>query len=397
MSRGDLPSWWQKGMRYRDRHKGIVEWRFYVKTPAGKKQVSAYGKTITKLKSERTRIEQSYEFAPERITLNELLDRYIADKRADRTIDQRKIGDMESRFKRFVRDKLGRLTIARLCSNWALIGAHFRELSDLKPNSYAVQRAFDELKRAFKFALARQWCTINPVAYLERPEYSPESERQPFTLEQILDLLIKAVGRNRVMIAFLVMTGVRTWSEMSGVRVRDCNFLRKTVRLCTFVRRTEKGRPEEKPEIVGKPRGKTYRAERDVPLIDPLIALLEPYINQAGLRPDDYLFPNKHGGLLRANNWIRDFWKPLVEAIGRQNAVPYELRHTTATLLKALKVDVETRAAICGHSPSVNETVYAKTTIESKREALDKLGELFPSLVAVPVADESPHDNEGAA
>lgn len=219
-----------------------------------------------------------------------------------------------------------------------------------------------------------------PVAAVDRPEYTPERERQPFTLEEVLDLLIKAVGRNRVMIAFLVMTGVRTWSEMSGVRVRDCNFLKKTVRLSTFVRRSKSGRPEEKPAITGKPRGKTYRAERDVPLVDPLIALLEPYIHGAGLGPDDYLFPNQRGGLLRGGNWNKRVWKPLAEAIGRANAVPYELRHTTATLLKALGVDVETRAAICGHSAIVNETIYAKTTIEAKRKALDKLGELFPKV-----------------
>lgn len=395
MSSSGLPSWWQKGMRYREN--GSIEWRFYVKTPAGAKQVSAYGSTITELKSERKRIEQSYEIAPERITLNELLDRYIAEKEGDARLDQRKVSDTKSRLKRFVRQRLGRFTLAVLCANWSVIGDHFRYLTGKYPNSYVIQRTFDELRRAFKFALARQWCTINPVAYLERPEYVPEGERQPFTLEQVLDLLIKAIGRNRVMIAFLVMTGVRTWSEMSGVRVRDCNLLKKTVRLSTFVRRSKTGRPEEKPAILGKPRGKSYRAERDVPLVDPLIALLEPYVREAGLRPDDYLFPNQRGGLLRGGNWNKRVWKPLAAAIGRPNAVPYELRHTTATLLKALKVDVETRAAICGHSAAINETVYAKTTIDAKREALDKLGELFPNFVAAPARDKKVTGNEGAA
>ncbi len=360
--------------------------------------MSAYGRTITELKAERKRLERLYEFAPERITLNDLLDRYIDEKRSNKKIDQRKVADTESRFERLIRPQLGRLTIGALCMNWAVLGEHFRSLCNKHPNSYVVRRVFDELRGAFKYAVARQLCAINPVLHLERPKYAAQKKRQPFTLDQVLDLLIKAVGRDRVIIAFLVMTGVRTWSEMSGLRVRDCNLLKKTVQLSTFVRRDEKGRPVEKPEIAGEPRGKTQRAEREIPLIEPLIDMLEPYIRSAGLGPDDYLFPNKRGGLLRGNNWCRRVWKDLAEAVGRPEAVPYELRHTTNTLLAALGVDVGTRAAICGHSTAVNESVYTKSTLEAKREALDKLGVLFPKIASMPTApDERESGAEGAA
>lgn len=120
------PAWWQPGMRYR--RNGNIEWRFYVRIPGGTKQVSAYGNGIKELKAERKRIEQLYVFAPERIRLNELLDRYLEEKRRE-DIDARKIADMESRFERFIRPKLGRHDIAVLCANWNIIGEHFRALS----------------------------------------------------------------------------------------------------------------------------------------------------------------------------------------------------------------------------------------------------------------------------
>lgn len=238
------------------------------------------------------------------------------------------------------------------------------------------------MKRAFRFAESRQCCTLNPLAKLERPQYSPSETREPFTIEQVYSLIANATGRDKVMICFLVMTGVRTWSEMSGLRVRDLNLLQRSVTLATFVRRNEKGRPEEKPSVNGKQVGKTKRAARAVPLIEPLAAILEQYLCKARLGPDDYLFPNALGGLLRDGNWTRRRWKPLVTAIGKPKAVPYELRHTASSLLADLGVDAETRAEICGHSEAVNRSVYTKMSLEAKRAAMDKLGPLFPGLAA---------------
>ncbi len=187
------------------------------------------------------------------------------------------------------------------------------------------------------------------------------------------------------MIAFLVMTAVRIWSEMSGLRVTDCDLSKETGKLATCVRRTEKGRPVEKAAIAGKPRGKTERAEREIPLFDSLVALLVEYIHSAGLRAGDYLFPNQDGGLLRDNNWRRRVWKPLAAAAERPDAVPYELRHTTNSILAELGVDVEQRAAaICGHSEIVNKAVYTETGLEARRAVMDRLGLLLSSVVAAP-------------
>jgi hypothetical protein len=70
-------------------------------------------------------------------------------------------------------------------------------------------------------------------------------------------------------------------------------------------------------------------------------------------------------------------------AIGKDGAVPYELRHTTNSLLADLGVEVEQRAAICGHSEAVNKAVYTKMSLEANRAAMSKLEGLFASRVTV--------------
>lgn len=163
------------------------------------------------------------------------------------------------------------------------------------------------------------------------------------------------------------------------------------------MRRAENGRPVEKEDIPGKPRGKNEAAERELPLVDPLVIMLRDYVTSTGLGPDDYLFPNKYGGLLRASNWGRRIWKPLVKAIGRPDAVPYELRHTTNTLLAELGVGAEQRAEICGHSELVNNIIYTHVSLEATRAAMNKLGLLFTDITAIPKTREHLHATEGGA
>jgi integrase len=113
------------------------------------------------------------------------------------------------------------------------------------------------------------------------------------------------------------------------------------------------------------------------PLIEPLVARFEGYIRSARLAPDDYLFPGRRGGLLRDSNWRERVWKPLANAVGRPDAVPCELRHTTNSFLAELGVCAEERAAICGHSEVVNKGICTQFGLESRRAAMKKLGKIF--------------------
>lgn len=367
MEPGDAkPSWWQKGMR--ERPNGLIEWRFYVDGPTGAKRVSAYGTTITELKRERARIERRSEAAAENIRLNELLDRYLA-YRDEEGYDKRASLDIKSKFQTYVRPKLGRLDLAELCTSWSVIGNHFNELSKQKPNSRTLQQTFDELRRAFRYAIENQWCSINPCENVKRPQYTSR-DREPFTVAQVFELLDKARDVTRVMIFFLVTTACRP-GEMYGLRVRDLNLLHREVYLRTFVYRDEKGVRREKTT------GKTKRAVRTIPLIDPLVDALARYLAAANLGPDDYLFPNEHGGLISENNWRSRIFRPLAIAVGKPDAHPYDLRHTCNSFLADLGVSDEVRAAICGHSEAVNRKVYTHFSQRAKREAMTKLGALF--------------------
>lgn len=370
----NAPNWWKPGMRQRP--SGIWEWKFYVRTPEGAKQVSAYGRNWHEIKEDRKDKERRYEIAPNRLRLNELLDRYL-EYRA-KQVNPRRLADDTSRIATYVRPGLGRLTLADLCTRWSIIEQHFEALSDDMPNSCTLQMVFDQLKAAFNYAIKQQLCLLNPCSFVTRPNYSSE-EVEIFTLEDVLKLLELAQGQVRLMVFFWLATAARSWSEVLGLRVRDINFLRKEVYIRTFVTRTVNGAPMEKKPERGhkKAKGKNKRAVRTIPLIAPLVNALALWVQSKGLGPDDYVFPNTSGGLIREGNWRERKWKPLVEAVGRPDAHPYQLRHTCNSLLAYCGVDADTRAAICGHSEAVNRSVYTHIKTEAQRAALDKLEALL--------------------
>lgn len=372
--RVNRPKWWKPGMRQRP--SGLWEWKFYVATPEGAKQVSAYGRNWSELNEDRKEKEQRYEVAPSRIRLNELLDRYLEYKA--KRVNPRRVADDTSRMAAYVRPALGRLTLADLCTRWSIIERHFESLTEETPNPCTVQMTFDELKRAFNYAVKHQLCRVNPCTFATRPEYSSE-EVEIFTLEEALKLLELSQGQVRLMIFFWLATAARSWSEVLGLRVRDINFLRKEVYIRTFVTRTVNGAPIEKKPKDGQKnaQGKNRRSRRDIPLIAPLSKALGAWVQARRLGPDDYVFPDAHGGLIREGNWRSRKWQPLVAAIGKPDAHPYQLRHTCNSLLAYCGVDADTRAAICGHSAAVNRLVYTHTQTEAKRAALDKLEALL--------------------
>ena len=49
------------------------------------------------------------------------------------------------------------------------------------------------------------------------------------------------------------------------------------------------------------------------------------------------------------------------------------MRRTHSSLLKELDIDPKVRAEQMGHSVDVNENVYTRTSLQRRRDAVDKL------------------------
>lgn len=370
------PRWWAKGMRYLKEGDDLVQWRFYIKTPLGSKQVSAYGRTWTELQDDRKRLEREHEASPTRIRLNELLDRYIENQRT-KGADPRNTAMLAQKFEDYVRPKLGSYYLSELCVNWSIIGKVFSDYEDTHPNSRTIQIAFDGLRRAFKFALYNQWATINPCLNVKRPSYEA-SEPIIFSSEQIWELLRLAQGQDRMMIFSFIMTTLRP-GELWGIKRKDLDLENGILKVVTFVTTDEHGNKVEKKPGTGlkNAKGKTPRARRDVPILPSLQQAFRFYLRGQAIGDEDYIFPGPGGKLIHDSGWRRNHFKRLVSKMGLPEATPYDLRHSANSFLADNGVPADIRAAICGHSPDVNLRVYTHPRMEAKREALSNLDALF--------------------
>ena len=90
--------------------------------------------------------------------------------------------------------------------------------------------------------------------------------------------------------------------------------------------------------------------------------------------PDAWVFPSERLTTpLRRDNCWRRFFQPRLVPAGLSWVNFQVMRRTHSCLLKELDVDPQVRAEQMGHTVDVNENVYTRTSLERRREAVNKL------------------------
>jgi integrase len=162
----------------------------------------------------------------------------------------------------------------------------------------------------------------------------PVAVRRPKALAPMEVELIRAnvsEPRDVVLVGLLCYAGLRpeealalTWGSVGRVLVIDRAFTEGHVKLT-----------------------KTH-GRRTVEIIAPLAEDLE-HLRPSDVKPDDLVVPGARGGLLDLRNWRRRVWHPACEAAGVR-AVPYDGRHTYASLLIHEGRSIAFVAASMGHA-----------------------------------------------
>ena len=90
--------------------------------------------------------------------------------------------------------------------------------------------------------------------------------------------------------------------------------------------------------------------------------------------PDAWVFPSEKliTPIRKDNCWRRHFL-PGLKTVGLGWVNFQVMRKTHSCLLKELDVDPQVRAEQMGHTVDVNENVYTRTSLERRREAVNKL------------------------
>jgi integrase len=90
------------------------------------------------------------------------------------------------------------------------------------------------------------------------------------------------------------------------------------------------------------------------------------------------VFVTDRGTPYRNENIERSLEKYLVVA-KLPKLTPHELRHSWNNFARAVGMDPETRAALAGHLPSVNQDTYSHSSEEERRAGANLIDQMIPA------------------
>lgn len=164
----------------------------------------------------------------------------------------------------------------------------------------------------------------------------PRSEVDPFSLDEVRKFLatVREDFKNYYTVRFL--TGMRT-SEIDGLKWHNVDFDRRQI----LVRETLVMGAEDTT--------KTEFSQRVIGMSQPVYEALKAHFEVTGAL-GKFVFCTWNGGALNYSNVSSRVWYPTLEVLGFKKRVPYQTRHTTATLWLGAGENPEWIAKQMGHS-----------------------------------------------
>lgn len=197
-----------------------------------------------------------------------------------------------------------------------------------------INKIMDPLRRIFEEAADRYDFTTPYVRI--KPLKVPKSDVQPFTLQEVKQIIdsVRPDFRNYYTVRFF--TGMRT-GEIDGLKWRYVDFDRRQI----LVRETIVYGEDDYT--------KTDASQRDIAMSQPVYEALQKQYRATGAM-SEYVFCNLQGLPIEHNNVTKRVWYPLLGALGLERRRPYQTRHTAATLWLAAGEAPEWIARQMGHA-----------------------------------------------
>jgi integrase len=202
---------------------------------------------------------------------------------------------------------------------------------------------------------------------------APRLDARPMrflTVEEVDDLGAAIHPHFRALVYVLAYAGLR-WGESAGLRRKYVDTLRHTIRVEEQLLEVD-----NKLLLPGHP-PKTRAGVRTVAIPGFLTTMLEEHLTALErlraklgferLGPDDFVFVNTKGGLLRRSGFRINHWLPAVNAAGLAGLRVHDLRHTAVAL-----------AINLSHAhPKAVQVRYGHSSIQV---TYDRYGHLFPQM-----------------
>lgn len=199
----------------------------------------------------------------------------------------------------------------------------------------------------FKYAMKCDFIKKDYSEFVTRPKISVEKERRPFTEEEISRLWQISENHYAKIILILIYTGWRP-TELSEMTFKDG--IDTDEMIMTGGIKTEAG----KNRVV------------------PVCKKIEPFIMHMYNKGYEAVSVDEKGEMLNYDKLYRRLKTFLSDY--EFDHIPYECRHTFATMLDNNDTNPKIKKLLLGHSSNdVTEKVYTHKTIEQLREAVNKL------------------------
>jgi len=184
---------------------------------------------------------------------------------------------------------------------------------------------------SYRYAYSTPFIDIDPLRV-------PKSEVEPFSIEEVQSIIsnVRADFRNYYTTRFF--TGMRT-GEIDGLKWKHVDFNNQVI----VVRETIVDGKEDTT--------KTGTSVRDIQMNSITFEALQQQFKVTG-QHSEYVFCNKKGKPLDHRNVTKRVWYPLLRHLGITRRVPYQTRHTAATLWLAAGENPEWIARQLGHANS---------------------------------------------
>jgi len=285
------------------------------------------------------------------------------DKKSFSTIDNHR-----NLFKHYIEPRWGRLRLGSIrtveVEEW---------LHSLPLASASKAKLKCILSVLYNHAIRYQWLTFNPISRV-RTSQRRLRDKDVLTPEEFQNLVQQLSIRDRAMVLLIGSTGLRrsemialTWSDLN-LRTMEVNVLRSCVR-----------------NRIGKT--KTESSCRPVPLHPVVLNALLEWRSQSPYATDlDFLFPSsrlKGARPLSPDSILEKSIRPALARIGvtEKQIGWHSFRHSLATNLRSLGVDIKVAQELMRHSSSrTTLDVYTRAVDQQKREASLKVVELMLPL-----------------
>jgi integrase len=287
--------------------------------------------------------------APSKLTFAELADEWLAQL----LVGERTYERYESNLRLYLQPRFGRRRAQDLT-----VDDVARLIADLHADGKAgwtINNVLTTLSSLMSWAVRRGMVPVNPVRLLERAERPKVARKRQcvFEHEEIGRLIDAAPTTYRPLIATALFSGLRLM-ELIGLRWQDVDFDNGYIHV-----RNQLGRRGKLKSL------KSDAAERDVVLFPELASLLRRHKAASRFsQPHHFVFASTTGTPLNWRNAeTRGFDKAITNAgltEGRDSKpVMHDCRHTFASLLIALGLDVVFISRQLGHStPATTLRIY---------------------------------------